>query len=318
MSIFEKKIFGHDNQFLFLEKVFDKKLSDSWLFFGPEGIGINSLCKNFIIKNLIKRIFDKKIKEFNQLNPFEKKKLKNCYSSCLFEFNNDVVKTAGINEIRSLLKKISLTNYSEKVPNYMIVNNIELLNKNSHNALLKSIEEPPKNTYIFLIAHNLYTLPKTITSRCKKIEFKELSKNDFEKYLISENVDVEHYFSSFEYDFSKGRPGIYEKLKKINLKENLNILEQIIEVKELDYLKVQFLIDRFKGNLNLLVYIINSFLYQKAKLNLIKNINSKKYQKNILDFFEFIIARPKKEINIDMNNYIALIFMNYFDTVKKL
>ena len=52
----------------------------------------------------------------------------------------------------------------------VIIDNLEYFNLNALSALLKIIEEPPQNTYFFLINNSESKLLKTIKSRC--LEFK--------------------------------------------------------------------------------------------------------------------------------------------------
>ena len=51
---------------------------------------------------------------------------------------------------------------------------METLNINCISALLKTIEEPPENTVIIILTHNLRNIPKTIQSRCLKLKFNPL------------------------------------------------------------------------------------------------------------------------------------------------
>jgi DNA polymerase-3 subunit delta' len=47
----------------------------------------------------------------------------------------------------------------------------ESMNVNAFNALLKSLEEPAKDTYLILVCHRLYGVPATIRSRCQILRF---------------------------------------------------------------------------------------------------------------------------------------------------
>ena len=68
----------------------------------------------------------------------------------VFEINDDE-NPSLIEEIRTLINQTLLTNSNNsKFKSFVIINNLELLNFNSSNALLKIIEEPPSNTIIFL------------------------------------------------------------------------------------------------------------------------------------------------------------------------
>ena len=67
----------------------------------------------------------------------------------------------------------------------VLIDNADQLNKNAANALLKILEEPKKNTYFFLISHQLsFLLAPTIRSRCIKFKLKKPSFEDlFSNYL---------------------------------------------------------------------------------------------------------------------------------------
>ena len=87
-----------------------------------------------------------------------------------------------IDDVRKLINQCNLTNSVDGInKTFLVINNLELLNKNSIIALLKTIEEPPPNTVLILITHNLKLIPQTIQSRCIKIKFnpyKLLTSND--------------------------------------------------------------------------------------------------------------------------------------------
>lgn len=63
----------------------------------------------------------------------------------------------------------------------VIIDDADTMNRNSQNALLKILEEPPKNTILILITHRIGAMIPTIRSRCRTINFKPLS---------NENMDI--------------------------------------------------------------------------------------------------------------------------------
>ena len=86
------------------------------------------------------------------------------YSLCQPEGSSKVIK---IDQIRSLL------NFGCKTANYpsgkvLVLAPASALNRNAANALLKFLEEPPDNTYLFLVASRASQLPATVMSRCQK------------------------------------------------------------------------------------------------------------------------------------------------------
>jgi DNA polymerase-3 subunit delta' len=81
----------------------------------------------------------------------------------LIDIDNDK-KSIDINQIRSLILTLNKSSFNTK-PRLVLIDNIELLNINSVNALLKIVEEPNDNIYFILINNNKKILP-TLKSRC--------------------------------------------------------------------------------------------------------------------------------------------------------
>ena len=73
-------------------------------------------------------------------------------------------KNIDINQIRELIRSLNKSSFNEK-PRFILIDNIELLNLNSINALLKTLEEPSHNIYFILINNNKKIL-STLLSRC--------------------------------------------------------------------------------------------------------------------------------------------------------
>ena len=143
------------------------KLPNKIMFSGRKGIGKCTLAYhliNFILSknedfsyNLDNYSINKENKTFkliqNKIHP-------NFY---LIDINLKK-KIIDIFQIRSLISDLNKSNLNSK-PRIVLIDNIENLNINSVNSLLKILEEPPKNTYFILISNNKNVLP-TIKSRC--------------------------------------------------------------------------------------------------------------------------------------------------------
>ena len=137
-------------------------------FFGPSGVGKYEFTLDFI-KNVTK------VKNFNQN---------------VYEINN-YEKPALIEDIRELISQIKLTNTSaESSKTFFLIHQVETLNLNCMNALLKTIEEPPENTVIIIFTQNLRNIPKTILSRCIKLKFIAKDSKFFTK---KEEFDKENF-----------------------------------------------------------------------------------------------------------------------------
>jgi DNA polymerase-3 subunit delta' len=74
-----------------------------------------------------------------------------------------------VDQIRNLNEWLSLTSQLGKAQ-VAIIRSAHQLNRNAANALLKSLEEPNSNRYVFLVTDQPYALPATIRSRCQRTE----------------------------------------------------------------------------------------------------------------------------------------------------
>ena len=98
--------------------------------------------------------------------------------------DNDEIK---IEQVRKLLEKmIFKSTYGSK---FAIIDDINSINTNGANALLKTLEEPPENTFFFIINHNTTNILDTIRSRCSEIKL-SLSNEECKKVLKQIHQDL--------------------------------------------------------------------------------------------------------------------------------
>ena len=107
--------------------------------------------------------------------------------------------------IREFLHKLALSNVNsgKKLAIIYGAGNVNLFGAN---ALLKTLEEPPRNTTIILIADSINNLPATVISRCQLIKFRSLARDDMEKWL--DNYDFEEDAKQTIINLSFGKPGL--------------------------------------------------------------------------------------------------------------
>ncbi len=71
-----------------------------------------------------------------------------------------------------------------------------MLSVNAFNALLKTLEEPPKNVVFILSTTEIKKIPHTVISRCQKFEFKNIEITDIIKrleYIIEcEKIQIDY------------------------------------------------------------------------------------------------------------------------------
>ncbi len=95
-------------------------------------------------------------------------------------------KEIKIDQIREAINFLKLKSKGGKV---LIIDNSERMNIEASNALLKTLEEPPEKTMIILVTSNQNKLIPTIVSRCKKVRFSPLSKEEVEVILSLKGLD---------------------------------------------------------------------------------------------------------------------------------
>jgi DNA polymerase III gamma/tau subunit len=90
--------------------------------------------------------------------------------------NTDSIKVAEIREVSNFLHMSP----AEGDFKFVIINNADAMNQNAANSLLKILEEPPKNSYIFLLSFFPGQLLETIRSRCQIAKVDNLKEKKYD------------------------------------------------------------------------------------------------------------------------------------------
>lgn len=175
-----ENILGHDNVKKQLKSDFEEsKVSHAYLFLGIEGIGKKTLAIEFAKKLLNTDNLDTCV-DYKYIEKLPEKK----------EIIVEQVRTKIVNDVY-----VAPATGDYKV---YIVNDAHLLNTAAQNALLKTLEEPPKYVVIILVSNNEKALLTTVLSRVKKVNFNRLSNNDIEA-LLANKYNLEISSSKLEY-----------------------------------------------------------------------------------------------------------------------
>ena len=94
-------------------------------------------------------------------------------------------KEISIQQIRELEKELNLRSFSGN-KKIVILDPATLMNLPAQNALLKTLEEPPKDSLLVLIAPNAGGLLPTLRSRCLRISFAPLTRDQVAAFLVSQ------------------------------------------------------------------------------------------------------------------------------------
>jgi DNA polymerase-3 subunit delta' len=81
-----------------------------------------------------------------------------------------------------LIKRLSYSNF-EAAYRICIIEDVDMMNTETSNAFLKTLEEPPDSTVIILLTNNLAQLLPTVVSRCQAIHFQPVSPSMIESVL---------------------------------------------------------------------------------------------------------------------------------------
>jgi DNA polymerase-3 subunit delta' len=97
-------------------------------------------------------------------------------------------KNIDVKTVSSIVEASSVAPF-EADKKIFVLMNTQNMNEASQNKILKTIEEPPKNTYFILACKNTTRILQTIISRVKQIELDELSAGDISNLLVKNGVE---------------------------------------------------------------------------------------------------------------------------------
>ena len=294
-----KKLYGLETYLSNFIKLFDNnKLPKVLMLTGKKGQG-----KFTLVIHLLNYIFDKNNYDLENYIISNKSDL---YSSIKENSNVNIiyfnciqnnVKIDDIRNLKSTLQKSSINRFKR----FIIFDDVEHLNENCINALLKAIEEPSTNNYFILINNQRQNVLETLTSR--SIEFviflNNLTKIDIIKKLVSD-LNIE---DKIDVKNSKLTPGNYLEFNKFTLDENININDELI----LNLEKILKL-HKQKKNINYLnfaIYLIDKYYYNKSKNSLdINQLNNQRIKiiKKIHDINKLNLNYSN--LLVEIENYI--------------
>lgn len=173
--------------------IINDKVAHAYLFCGPRGTGKTTLAK----------IFAKALNCYNGPTITPCQECESC-KAIAKGTNPDVIEidaasNNGADDIRALRDSVKFLPSMSRYKVY-IIDEVHMLSNAAFNALLKTLEEPPKYVVFILCTTEPYKIPETILSRCQRFDFKAISNE-----------------------------GIFTRLKEVCEKESITITDEALE-----------------------------------------------------------------------------------------
>lgn len=218
----------------------------------------------------------------------------------------DAASNTSVDDVRELREAVRSLPFESKYKVY-IIDEVHMLSKSAFNALLKTLEEPPRHVIFILATTELNKLPETIVSRCQTFTFKkptiEILKKVVEKTAKKESVSLDD-----------GSANLIAMLGDGSFRDTLGILQKVISFSADKKVSVEE-IEKITGipSQQYVFDFITALLHKKASLALTvvhKAVNENKdikfFLKMILNHLRLImLLRLAPELKISIKDEVG-------------
>lgn len=167
--------------------ILNDKIAHAYLFSGPRGTGKTSTAKIFAkAVNCLKQQTNEPCNQCQVCQGIDDGSIPDVIEI-------DAASNNGVDEIRELRDKVKYMPSVGRLKVY-IIDEVHMLTTGAFNALLKTLEEPPKHGIFILATTEVHKIPLTILSRCQRFDFKNIEVSDSIeklKFIIKkENIKI--------------------------------------------------------------------------------------------------------------------------------
>ena len=308
-----------------LNRYESNNLPNSILIHGLSGIG-----KRTFLNKLVKNILNIEFKDNNvdhHLNLFKNNTHPNIkIIEKEIDSKTGKIKTnITIDQIRRLKTFLNSTSIIQNSSKIVIIDSADYLNISSANSMLKILEEPKENTYIFLISNQISLLLPTIRSRCLKIKFNTHNLTNFTN-IIKNNIDeISNEEINFYFELTYGSPGTTILYYNNDFLDIFQLSIKCLLSNDLDDDKInlsnilsKLTNDEFNNYLSMLKFIL--IVANKLKVNRddkslvnmpnyleLESLSTNLSKKNLIDRFDYLTNNQKELFSLNLDKKIFIL-----------
>ena len=308
-----------------LKRYKSNNLPNSILIHGLSGIG-----KRTFLNKLVKNILNIEFKDNNvdhHLNLFKNNTHPNIkiIEKEIDSKTGKIKSNITIDQIRRLKTFLNSTSIIQNSSKIVIVDSADYLNISSANSMLKILEEPKENTYIFLISNQISLLLPTIRSRCLKIKFNTHNLTNFTN-IIKDNIDeISNEEINFYFELTYGSPGTTILYYNNDFLDIFQLSIKCLLSNDLDDDKInlsnilsKLTNDEFNNYLSMLKFIL--IVANKLKVNRddkslvnmpnyleLESLSTNLSKKNLIDRFDYLTNNQKELFSLNLDKKIFIL-----------